>query len=1041
MVERIAGKGVHAGSRFWGCSRFPKCRRTVPISSSAISVSEKPISSKEAAATSMESAGPLSAEDDTNQFAPDAAAEPEHRLLDYYIACIEAEGRRELTLPRGSLGSRFVLLESGPERVIESPAGDWRTISSKSQVVSFAQVSGMSDNGEKALYGFPLISGYRDGAAVLAPLFYAEVEMRVRADGDAVEVRPLSNAIELSGVALEILGLPRAERKEIVQALDASNEEAFDVRWRTLEAYGLVNESHGQGQDLVSIDWARKDVQRAAALFAGERAVVTRQLLEDLEELRQKPVKVLRQGPLGVVLRREIVVKGWPDVRPQPVVVPTNFSQDQAITAALETDFTVVTGPPGTGKSQVLVNTVAAALERGQSVLFASKNNQAVDVVFQRLASISPEAAPLRAGNKSKRIEMGQQMLDALNRGATPPERNLSGGESWARKASELDELYQKQALRSQVERRLNSLADACEDALDEVPLSLRTLEDPRPIALALLELEAVLAELRRKPLFWWLGRRRRRRLQERADGDWSALKAKLPQPYARTLPDIAPDSFERFFAELGTVTQFMSALAERQVVEGELRALPDRETSASLLHVVESDRVHAARTLFESNWIRRVRRAGTAERTSVSTFANALLGNSGQPFGRDALAKLAPDVIKVFPIWGVTNLSARASVPLVQGLFDLLIVDEASQCDIPSALPLLFRAKRAMVIGDSRQLVHVASLRAKQDAEIARQHGVDEATFLDMNYSTVSLFDVSTRRVGEQPLFLDEHYRSREAIIRFSNDLFYGSRLVIRTPEADTSEGSAVSWIEARGLMGRGRGGKSAVNESEARAVVETIGRLLEDAQGSGISIGVVTPFAAHAERVRELLADPSDALVVATAHRFQGDERHTIIFSPVLSGQAPDHLRMFVNDANLINVAVTRARRRLIIVGDRRACLASGGVLGQLAQYSVDLEEGRFDSPLERKMFLALEDAGFEPKTGMVVDGYRLDLGVVADGVQLDVECDGAIYHRDIRKDNIRDAALRDAGWRVLRLSGRDINSDPAACIARVRQSLRPS
>lgn len=1042
MIEKTARNGPRPGSRFWGCTRYPDCRGLIPISKAPLAPGRAHDVKQVGPPTPDVRTPAASPEEETErhptQRAParhTPASEPEHRMLDYYIACIEAEGRKELTLPRSDLGDRFVLLESGSECVMGSAEGDWRALSRAPAVAAFVKRAGMSDDSEKILYGFPLIAGHRDGVAIVAPLFYTEVESRLSENGNTAEVRPVTDAIEMSGMALELLGLPRSERAEILQALDGAEDEPFRARWRMLEALGLVGESSDPGRGLAALAWQRRGIQPTAVLFVGQRAVVTRQLLEDLEELRRKPVKDLQRGPLGVILSNKPAGQGTLALQPQPAVVPTNFSQDQAISAALERSVTVVTGPPGTGKSQVLVNAVAAAMEAGESVLFASKNNQAVDVVFQRLMAINPEAVPLRAGNRSKRLEMGQRMLDALNRATAPAERDLDPGRSWAIEARGLDPLYRAQGIRAELERRLNALADVCDDALHEVPLPLRTLDDPQPIARALLELEGVLKEVHRKRRFPWLGRRKRRLLQRSAAESWAALKAQLPVSYARLLPAEIPETFTKVYGELAAVTRYMAALAERQRAEREVRDLPDREESAEQLKEFEPTRLAAGRALFAGNWTRKVRRSGATERASVSKYANGLIGHSGA-FGRDALTALAGDVIRVFPVWGVTNLSARASLPLTPALFDLLIVDEASQCDVPSAIPLLFRAKRAMVIGDNRQLIHVASLRPRQDEELARQHGVDESTFLDMKYSAVSLFDVASRRVEEQPIFLDEHYRSREAIIRFSNDLFYGSRLVIRTPEEDASEAAAVSWVEATGAVVRGKGGRSFVNEAEAQAVASTIERLRHESQGAEQSLGVVTPFAAQASRIRELVEDPSGNLVVATAHRFQGDERDIMIFSPVLSQGAPDHLQRFVNNANLVNVAVTRARRRLLVVGDRHACLDVGGVIGHLAQYSLDLEDGRFDSPLERKMFVALEEAGLEPRTGVVVAGYRLDLALEMGDRRIDVECDGAVYHRNSRRDNIRDTSLGKAGWEVLRLPGRDIVSDVEACVARVRQ-----
>jgi superfamily I DNA and/or RNA helicase len=76
----------------------------------------------------------------------------------------------------------------------------------------------------------------------------------------------------------------------------------------------------------------------------------------------------------------------------------------------------------------------------------------------------------------------------------------------------------------------------------------------------------------------------------------------------------------------------------------------------------------------------------------------------------------LAAQVANVMPGWAVTSLSAKGRVPFESGLFDLVVIDEASQCDIASVLPLLFRAKRAVIIGDPQQLRHISRLTAAND-------------------------------------------------------------------------------------------------------------------------------------------------------------------------------------------------------------------------------------------------------------------------------------------------------------------------------------
>src|SRR5262249_23757409 len=88
----------------------------------------------------------------------------------------------------------------------------------------------------------------------------------------------------------------------------------------------------------------------------------------------------------------------------------------------------------------------------------------------------------------------------------------------------------------------------------------------------------------------------------------------------------------------------------------------------------------------------------------------------------RSQYRKLFTEVAHLLPCWAVTSLSARGKVPFEAGHFDLVVFDEASQCDIASALPLLYRAKRAVVIGDPKQLTHISGMPRGQDAKLLQR-------------------------------------------------------------------------------------------------------------------------------------------------------------------------------------------------------------------------------------------------------------------------------------------------------------------------------
>ena len=254
----------------------------------------------------------------------------------------------------------------------------------------------------------------------------------------------------------------------------------------------------------------------------------------------------------------------------------------------------------------------------------------------------------------------------------------------------------------------------------------------------------------------------------------------------------------------------------------------------------------------------------------------------------------------------------------------------------------------------------------------------------------------------------------------------------------------SAIEVLQASSSDRIRRVAKWRVSSSKrSRWVAQAIVRGLPTYKGLECSVGIVTPYGAQAQHIEALLANALDpgnlaSLKIATAHRFQGDERDIMYFSPVIDRSMTARDVRFAANPNLINVALTRARRRLIIVGDPDACLAHDNALRDLATYTLRLEAAGFDSPLELGLHEALLKRGIAARTGVVVGHHRLDLAIEHDGVRLDIECDGAAFHTDYEKDAARDHAVQAEGWSVMRFSGRALSRDLDACVEEIVDRL---
>jgi hypothetical protein len=989
----------------------------------------------------------------------------EQRIIGYYGDCIEAESQQDLTVAPGQRG--HLTIDRGIEPAVTHVAGHVWTLPSDEQSTRWAQDRLMAAGGESVLAGYPTVVGetYVDGQRRVrhAPLFMVEARVQRADHEDGFELVRIDGPIDVNVGALQLLGVDRSERNAITDAINRSEavaiattaaerfEAMIEVVWHLLALNDEVPHSSG----LMPIDSA-SGIHNVALLLAASRQPMTRGLLDDLAALSDAPVENLRSGPLGIYLgAHRVADKTNRDPQSYPVVVPSCLAQDMALTGCMTEPFTVVTGPPGTGKSQVLVNAVSAAVVAGESVLFASRNNQAIDVVFERLAGTVPSSWPLRAGAARFRPALASAVQNALERPVEPPGAEAYIQNKWRHVAGEVKEIHLLVPARRELAERIERLERSLASKLQELPESLRPVDATGDLDDLIERVEQALDGFRGRLGLFKRWKRHNARLDlARASlkdlaseiGDpaatdlgawqWIAAMEDRPRRSARLNAEARPGLTQ--LRSLADVTKLRFELSELRI---DLAAMPPPWELDDRLAALEKERTEAGRRLVDLSWRQLMRNAKAEARQSASEFANRINPSDGS-YGSSA-PDLVPKMLAAFPVWGVTNLSVGSNFPVEAGLFDLVIIDEASQSDPASVLPLLFRAKRAVVIGDDRQLPHISSLNPGRHLTLAEKWRLDTSTQEQFAYPHRSAFAISRARVGGRPQFLNLHFRSHPSIIDFSNTEFYDRRLEICTDPSRYVAAPAVTWDDCKGQMIRGAGGRSWRNIPEAHRIAALAAEQARRSLGSGLSVGVVSAFRSQVEEIRKVLADQAPELIesitVDTAHRFQGDERDIMLVSTVLAGEPDDFTARFAGDAQLVNVAITRARSRLIIVGNREVCTESGGVLADLAAYVSRLDGDRFDSRVEAVLFDALSAIGIASTPGAEVEGYRLDLAIERNGVRLDVECDGAPFHRDRERDRARDEALARAGWTVLRFSARSVLRDAGECATDVAAQLR--
>ena len=824
-------------------------------------------------------------------------------------------------------------------------------------------------------------------------------------------------------------------------------------------------------------------IYNRAVLFAGTRSPFTYGLEIELRKLMQLDEQTVRDTALGLWLRGESIEVTAPEERPILEVLPLNTEQRQAVLQGLSAPLTVVTGPPGTGKSQVVTSLLANVAWQDGSVLFASKNNHAVDVVESRVNELGPYPLLLRLGKEEHHARIAQHLTAGLAESASP---DAAARYSWLMQAHEQDRVRFTAVQREIAEVvTLRNTVDELERAAE--PARALFGED-RFAALRAADVGAMRRHLGTLSGALEAGPPSRVRLLR------DSAKSRRFERIGEIASELQPDAELLGLPvpggrDLETWENFRSALEDRLEWAGRVRAYGESldrlraarplEQLACELMRIAGESAHSSLELWQS-WLRLWPSRWDPERRKLLSEYVSLLQMiaSGDRYDEGAGRKvfrryysLFPKVAKVLHCWAVTSLSARGRLPFEPGIFDLVVIDEASQCDIASALPLLYRARRAVIIGDPLQLRHVSTVAPQQDRLILAAHGLAEG-HAAWAYSVNSLFDLARSLCRyEDIVSLRDHHRSHRDIISFSNRHFYRGGLRIATDHESLKRprtaGPAVRWIDMRGKVTRPSGG-GALNAPEAAAVVEEVRKLVAE-QGYHGAIGIVTPFRAQANRIRALVhQDPELArqlatlqFVVDTVHGFQGDERDVIFFSPVVSlGISESTLRFLKSHGNLFNVAITRARSELVVVGDRQAALDSGvAYLASFAEYSraLDAHEVRSAaresgpeyppvahpeqvSDWERIFYKAMYAAGLRPVPQYEEAPYTLDFALFTGERKLDIEIDGENYHRNwdgelCRRDQIRSRRLMDLGWDILRFWVYEIRDDLEGSVGRVK------
>lgn len=416
--------------------------------------------------------------------------------------------------------------------------------------------------------------------------------------------------------------------------------------------------------------------------------------------------------------------------------------------------------------------------------------------------------------------------------------------------------------------------------------------------------------------------------------------------------------------------------------------------------------------------------------------------------------------ILNIVPVWIMDLDDASRLIPLVANLFDYVVFDEASQCNIAYTIPSMYRANKAIFVGDPEQMRDSTVMFKSNQAfdQLASRYKVPESLQIKPTGTAVqSVLDIAKTRFGI-PKILQYHYRSPMELIGFSNKYFYepkGKRLIALNNKyltyQDTNRIMVIHNIENTGV---GEVSDN-TNYAEALKASKLYQEMVDDPKYEGKTFGVLTFFNDQAELIRKVFEDnrikESDKLKIAVIEGIQGDEKDIIIYSFVirdpsqkrqyrpLTGETGD-IQADIN-AGRVNVAFSRAKLQVhCILSLPIEKVPSGIWIKKYLEYVRDNGEvsaskltlKKFDSYFEEEFYHLLKKKlgkGYTIQNQVESCGFKIDFVATNTntGKQLALECDGPTHFKDhideaygiyVDSDIERQRVLESAGWTFYRV-----------------------
>lgn len=674
---------------------------------------------------------------------------------------------------------------------------------------------------------------------------------------------------------------------------------------------------HGSGNSRCCL-FSELSVQRMKSSTGRSKDVLSyfRELAEGfaLRTKEDESLMALKYRQLDIVSHQSILSNFLQALSPGLELIPTdlifpfscNMSQKTGVRKAIQHPVSLIQGPPGTGKTQTILNMIGNMLLQKKRVAVVSNNNAATANVLEKLKKYELDFVAAFLGSaQNKQTFIEEQTGTAVRMPMLQANQETSVRKKILHLNQELDKAFEMK----------NELA-AIIQQIDAFRLELahyeRFHQETKGRDSNVWDRMFQPKISPRKLMNAWLAYERKAKRRAEAKSPASSSSTHSSNAFSASFPTRSSSYHAGILEKLRLLLRFgMAGRVFFQLSIEERIPLLQKAYYLRKIAELEDRRKRLEISLAGFHFDRRLEQLTDLSMQLLRhCLAEHYNNRSRKIFDLEDLWKRPEEFLDEYPIVLSTTFSIITSVKNGY-LFDCVIVDEASQVDLLNGVLAMGCAKKLVIVGDPMQLPNVLTEQDEKRAkQVALRYDVPEHARFD-RHNLLSAVRAAFPEIPET--LLREHYRCHPKIIQFCNQKFYGDELLLMT--RDQGESDVIkAYVTVEGRHARGT-----INQRQIDEVIQNV--LPELGSIKPADIGIVSPYRAQAIRMKASVG--SKEIEIDTVHKYQGREKRVMIITTV-SNDANE----FVDNPNLLNVAVSRAQEKLRLVVSKEIAEGNGNV-----------------------------------------------------------------------------------------------------------------